>query len=353
MGIRPSKLLWSLVERPPTIIPKMMQRAKHFITVETLIVEKREEQKHPRMKQPQGPTLGPSRRRIEGPDFSRSRPPTTLLNSTRTEIFLQIRGKGLLAPPNCIKTHPEERDQGRYCCFHREYDHDTKECRDLKNQIEDLIRQGHLDHYVQRRGDHPDRRSERDRQPRPADPVERHIDVIVGRPTADGDSASAHKKPIFCFDFRCACDAPVEVSQQWYQSQAKGVKRRGGQPRPAPMQGRPPTARPRPRPPAIGRLVTTRASLKGRPVLPARGDAYGQKHHPRGQQPPTSTTVCGQLAEGQRSQRRRLRARRRPQGRLPAGKGSRRLCKGSSGGSAAEGKEGLAHPLEKRMILPL
>ncbi|RRT58745.1 hypothetical protein B296_00030621, partial [Ensete ventricosum] len=24
---------------------------------------------------------------------------------------------------------------------------------------------------------------------------------------------------VFCFDFHCACDAPVEVSQQWYQSQ--------------------------------------------------------------------------------------------------------------------------------------
>ncbi|RWW63911.1 hypothetical protein BHE74_00028885 [Ensete ventricosum] len=61
-----------------------------------------------------------------------------------------IRGKGLLAPPNRIKTRLEERDKGIYYRFHREYDHDTEECRDLKNQIEDLIRQGHLGHYVQR-----------------------------------------------------------------------------------------------------------------------------------------------------------------------------------------------------------
>ncbi|RRT43276.1 hypothetical protein B296_00024051 [Ensete ventricosum] len=163
MGIRPSKLFWSLVEKPPTTVPEMMQRVNHFITVEAQIIEKREEQKHPQVEQPQGPTSGQPRRRIERPDFSRPRPPMTPLNSTRTEIFLQIREKGLLAPPNRIKTRPEERDRGGYCRFHREYGHDTKECRDLKNQIEDLIRQGHLDHYVQRRMEHPDRRSKRDR----------------------------------------------------------------------------------------------------------------------------------------------------------------------------------------------
>ncbi|RRT73440.1 hypothetical protein B296_00022710 [Ensete ventricosum] len=54
----------------------------HFIAAKTLIVEKREEQKRPRTEQPRGPTSGPSRRRIEGSDFSRSQPPTTPLNST-------------------------------------------------------------------------------------------------------------------------------------------------------------------------------------------------------------------------------------------------------------------------------
>ncbi|RWW76596.1 hypothetical protein BHE74_00015314 [Ensete ventricosum] len=104
---------------------------------------------------------------------ARLQPLTTPLNSTWTKFFLQIWGKGLLAPPNRIKTRPEERDKGRYYRFHREYGHDAEECRDLKNQIKDLICQGHLSYYIQRRMDHPDRRSERDRQARPTDPVER------------------------------------------------------------------------------------------------------------------------------------------------------------------------------------
>ncbi|RRT71386.1 hypothetical protein B296_00019681 [Ensete ventricosum] len=93
MGIRLSKLLWSLVKKPSTTVLEMMQRAYHFIVAKTLIHGKREEQKHPRTEQSQGSTSRSSRRRIEGLDFSHSRPPTTPLNSTRIEILFQIRGK--------------------------------------------------------------------------------------------------------------------------------------------------------------------------------------------------------------------------------------------------------------------
>ncbi|RZS22507.1 hypothetical protein BHM03_00055305 [Ensete ventricosum] len=47
-----------------------------------------------------------------------------------------------------MKSHSERRDKRRYCHFHKEYDHDMEECRDLQYQIEDLIRHGHLRRYV-------------------------------------------------------------------------------------------------------------------------------------------------------------------------------------------------------------
>ncbi|RWV84295.1 hypothetical protein GW17_00053999 [Ensete ventricosum] len=48
IGIRLSRLFWSLVERPPTIVPKILQRANQYVTAKALVAEKREGQKRPR-----------------------------------------------------------------------------------------------------------------------------------------------------------------------------------------------------------------------------------------------------------------------------------------------------------------
>ncbi|RRT31502.1 hypothetical protein B296_00056247 [Ensete ventricosum] len=101
--------------------------------------------------------------------------------------------KGLLKAPSPMKSHPKRCDKRRYCRFHREYGHDTEECRDLQYQIEDLIRRGHLRRYVREQPPLPDGQPSRDLSPRPQGPVEKQIDVIFGGPTSGGNSSSARK----------------------------------------------------------------------------------------------------------------------------------------------------------------
>ncbi|RZS06680.1 hypothetical protein BHM03_00037382 [Ensete ventricosum] len=60
-----SRLFWSLVEQPPTIVPKILQRANEYIAAKILVAEKREDQKCPRAKPSRGPPLGLLRRRME------------------------------------------------------------------------------------------------------------------------------------------------------------------------------------------------------------------------------------------------------------------------------------------------
>ncbi|RRT38722.1 hypothetical protein B296_00049334, partial [Ensete ventricosum] len=118
------------------------------VTVETLVAKKREDQKCSWVEPSRGPPSRLPRRRMERGEQTIPRPPNIPLNSTRMEIFLQIREKGLLKTPNPIRSQAEDRDRRRYCRFHRDYGHDTKECYDLKNQIENLIHCDHLDRYI-------------------------------------------------------------------------------------------------------------------------------------------------------------------------------------------------------------
>ncbi|RZR72182.1 hypothetical protein BHM03_00011041 [Ensete ventricosum] len=71
-----------------------------------------------------------------------------------------------------------------YCRFDRDYGNDTEECHDLKNQIEDLIRRGHLSRYL---------RKSREPSPHPKGSVEKQIGVIVSVPASGVDASSARK----------------------------------------------------------------------------------------------------------------------------------------------------------------
>ncbi|RWV98064.1 hypothetical protein GW17_00039117 [Ensete ventricosum] len=184
IGIRPSRLFWSFVERPPTIVSKMLQRANQYVVAEALVAEKRKDQKCLRAKSSRGPPPGLPRKRTARAEQAVPQLPNIPLNSTRTAIFLQIREKGLLKTPNLMRTRVEERDRRRYCRFHHDYGHNTEECYDLKNRIEDLICRGHLDRYI---------RKPREPSLHPKGLVQRQVDVIIGGPAVGGDSSSARK----------------------------------------------------------------------------------------------------------------------------------------------------------------
>ena len=47
-----------------------------------------------------------------------------------------------------MKGDPNKRYRNKYCHFHRDHEHDTDECFDLKQQVENLIRQGKLKSFL-------------------------------------------------------------------------------------------------------------------------------------------------------------------------------------------------------------
>ncbi|GAV79030.1 hypothetical protein CFOL_v3_22495 [Cephalotus follicularis] len=70
------------------------------------------------------------------------------LLDTRTRILAVEKDKVPIQWPEKMKSPAEKKEVEKYCRYHRDNGHDTEECRQLKNQIEDLIRKGHLRKYV-------------------------------------------------------------------------------------------------------------------------------------------------------------------------------------------------------------
>ena len=63
---------------------------------------------------------------------------------------MQIKDEHYLKWPRPLHSSPNIRDKNKYCRFHKDYGHDTKGCRDLKEQIEELIQKGKLHKYVKK-----------------------------------------------------------------------------------------------------------------------------------------------------------------------------------------------------------
>ena len=66
------------------------------------------------------------------------------------QILTEIRDEPSLKWPRPLRSSPNMRDKRKYCRFHKDHGHYTEDCRDLKEQIEELIRRGKLQQYVKR-----------------------------------------------------------------------------------------------------------------------------------------------------------------------------------------------------------
>ena len=72
------------------------------------------------------------------------------------QVLMKIKDDPSLKWLEKMKGDPNKRNRNKYCRFHRDHRHDTDECFDLKQQIENLIRQGKLRNFPGR--DHKDKK---------------------------------------------------------------------------------------------------------------------------------------------------------------------------------------------------
>nr|XP_023884357.1 uncharacterized protein LOC111996604 [Quercus suber] len=119
------------------------------------------------------------------------------------KILAQIKDEHYLKWPRPLHSSPNVRDKSKYCRFHKDHGHYTEDCRDLKEQIEELIRRGKLQKFV-KKGEHSKFREENKGQQgsssrndgcqsQPPQNVVGEIQTIAGGPTTGGSFKSLKK----------------------------------------------------------------------------------------------------------------------------------------------------------------
>ncbi|KAL5777701.1 hypothetical protein ACOSP7_010627 [Xanthoceras sorbifolium] len=85
----------------------------------------------------------------------------TPLTRGQEEILSVAQNKGIVTWPRKMTSAPQKRDKDKYCRFHRDHGHDTSKCFQLKDYIENLIRDENLKEFIVRRDDDNTQRQRR------------------------------------------------------------------------------------------------------------------------------------------------------------------------------------------------
>ena len=105
------------------------------------------------------------------------------------QVLMQIKDDPSLKWLEKMKEDPNKHNRNKYCHFHRDHGHDTDECFDLKQQIENPIWQGKLRNFLGQ--DHKDEKLKGKVEELSRPPLG-EIRVIIGG-TSTGQSFKSRK----------------------------------------------------------------------------------------------------------------------------------------------------------------
>ncbi|XP_030973259.1 uncharacterized protein LOC115993118 [Quercus lobata] len=210
-GLKSRDFVASLAKNPPKTMAEALLKAQKYMNAEEALAaidgaDKNREKKKEKEDDRRGLKRERADRRNDDGnrrrDDKNNRPSKfTPLVMPVDQILTEIRDEPSLKWPKPLHSAPGLRDKRKYCRFHKDHGHYTEDCRDLKEQIEELIRNGKLQQYV-KRGDFgrygqksqpvSARRDEDRPQPRPQNALG-EIKTIAGGPTAGGSFKSLRK----------------------------------------------------------------------------------------------------------------------------------------------------------------
>ena len=211
-GLKSRDFVISLAKNPPKTMAEMLMKAQKYINAEDTLAAIKDVEKLGDKGIKEDDQIGqkrerPDQRINDGGKRKDKKTPNTVkftpLIMSIDKILAQIKDERYLKWSRLLHSSPNVRDKNKYCRFHKDHGHYTEDCRDLKEQIKELIREGKLQKYVKKgepsrlrdgnKSQHESLSKDEDHPFQPPQNVIREIKTIVGGPFIRGSFRSLKK----------------------------------------------------------------------------------------------------------------------------------------------------------------
>ena len=106
------------------------------------------------------------------------------------QVLEKIKNESFLKWPNKMADDPMRCNQNLYCQYHQELGHTTKDCRNLRNHLDQLVREGKLRHLLHHSSGQPGQANLEPRRNTSLRPPIGMINVILAVPGRTGSCPS-------------------------------------------------------------------------------------------------------------------------------------------------------------------
>ena len=177
LGMQSKDMMFSIPKNPQASMAEVLAKAEKYINGEEALISKKESssthkeksgtdkrrgrspkrksvrERSPKKDEERSPKRRGNLRDCLGPpQFERRRRYSpqrfTPLTASVSQVLREVRNEQFLRWPTQMKSDPSTRDNTKYCEFHRDYEHRTDNCIQLKREIEFLIRCGYLRRFI-------------------------------------------------------------------------------------------------------------------------------------------------------------------------------------------------------------
>ena len=140
-GLKSREFMVSLTKNPPRTMTEMLLKAHKYMNAEDALAAIKAIEKPKEKERKEDDQRGRKRKRADCQNTNGNRqkdektPRTvkfTLLVMLVDQILAQIKNEHYLKWPQPLHLSPNVRDKKKYCHFHKDHSHYTKDCRDLK-----------------------------------------------------------------------------------------------------------------------------------------------------------------------------------------------------------------------------